>query len=530
MATAQVNPNPAPRRRSFFGPVVLIAVGVVFLLINQGKITPKAAFVWFADWWPALLIVWGLFKLFDYYQAQREGVPYRGIGGGGWVFLVFLIMTGLSFSGARRVGERIDPSDWDIVFDDKDFGDIFGGQKHEFTDTMEQTFPSGASLKAIVEHGNITVAPSSDDKLHVSLKKTVYADSEGDAQATAKSIAPTISVVDKIVTVDGSRKNDNKSWRLDLEILAPRKAALDLLSIRGNIVVRDREGEVKAAASKGGVTLEQIAGNCTVHMRGGDFDARGIKGDVSLDGRGGEVSANNVSGVLNVDGEYNSLRMEKIAKGVRFKSSRTDFEVARLDGSISLDLGDMRGNNMAGPLRLETRSKDIHLDDVSGDLRIANQNGEVEVSPHAPFGNLDIQNKKGTLRIGVPAGVGYVVDARARRGDLESDFDLSRSEDRGETHATGTIGKGGLKLQLNNEYGTIEIRKGALASAPEVPSVPRGLRGPNDSDFSAPAREAQKAAQELKKEAQQAAKEARKAAEDLKKEAETAKKDKDDEL
>ena len=43
---------------------------------------------------------------------------------------------------------------------------------------------------------------------------------------------------------------------------------------------------------------------------------------------------------------------------------------AKLDGDLDLDSGDLRATNITGPVRLSTRSKDIVLDGVVGDVRL----------------------------------------------------------------------------------------------------------------------------------------------------------------
>ena len=74
-------PNPnyyAPRRRSIFGPIVLITIGVVFLLVNAGFVTFRSAVRLFAEYWPLLLIIWGVLRLIEYLRARQEGVPPQG--------------------------------------------------------------------------------------------------------------------------------------------------------------------------------------------------------------------------------------------------------------------------------------------------------------------------------------------------------------------------------------------------------------------------------------------------------------------
>src|ERR1022692_4786223 len=89
---------PLPPRvphRSIAGPVVLILMGVLFLLGTMGVMDIHHLGSWFARFWPALLILWGVLKLIEYEQAKRSGQPARGIGVGGVFLMLFLIGAGL---------------------------------------------------------------------------------------------------------------------------------------------------------------------------------------------------------------------------------------------------------------------------------------------------------------------------------------------------------------------------------------------------------------------------------------------------
>src|ERR1043166_2479738 len=90
-------------RRSLFGPLVVVGIGVIFLLRNLGVISYHTLGWWFARYWPALLIFWGLIKLIEYLEAKRSGRPAPGIGAGGVVFLIFLVMSGWAATRASRV-------------------------------------------------------------------------------------------------------------------------------------------------------------------------------------------------------------------------------------------------------------------------------------------------------------------------------------------------------------------------------------------------------------------------------------------
>ena len=80
MGSPAPTPPVYPRRRSFAGPLVLIVIGIVFLLGNIGVLPWWRLGQLFAHFWPALIILWGVVKLLEYRQAQREGRRAAGIG------------------------------------------------------------------------------------------------------------------------------------------------------------------------------------------------------------------------------------------------------------------------------------------------------------------------------------------------------------------------------------------------------------------------------------------------------------------
>ena len=97
---------PRPRRRSFGGPFVLIVLGIVFLLGNLHLLSWTRLGTLFAHYWPALLILWGVIKLIEYQQAQRDGLPARGIGAGGIFLVVIIVVCGLIATQAQRFNPR----------------------------------------------------------------------------------------------------------------------------------------------------------------------------------------------------------------------------------------------------------------------------------------------------------------------------------------------------------------------------------------------------------------------------------------
>ena len=60
---------------------------------------------------------------------------------------------------------------------------------------------------------------------------------------------------------------------------------------------------------------------------------------------------------------------------------------------------------------MATRAKDIHLEDVSGNLKIDNSNGVVEYRAGRSLGDVEINNQRGTVQVTLPEHAAFHMDA-----------------------------------------------------------------------------------------------------------------------
>jgi DUF4097 and DUF4098 domain-containing protein YvlB len=147
-------------------------------------------------------------------------------------------------------------------------------------------------------------------------------------------------------------------------------------------------------------------------------------------------------------------------------------EFSRIDGELDLDSDDPHADQVAGPVHLTTRSKQIRLEDVSGDVRVQNENGGVEVSMRS-LGNVQIDNRNGDINLSVPDKAGFRLDARTRDGEIQSDFpELKIENNDREAKASGSVGNATSHIVLNNEHNGIEIRRTSTQAGLAPPAVP----------------------------------------------------------
>jgi DUF4097 and DUF4098 domain-containing protein YvlB len=450
--------------------VVLIVIGVVFLLGTMGVLHWSDLGRLYAQYWPVLIITWGVIKLVEYQRAQREGARSSGIGVGGVFLLLFLICTGVIASETRKV-------DWQslhdqIGIDDEDFGNWFG-QSFTYTDTISEAFPAGSGLHVISDRGAIKVFPTQDKQIKVEIKKKIHADNQQSADKYNLHTKPQITSAENTVTLNANTQGAGEHGvSTDLDIYVPAGAPLMISAKHGDVNVSGRNADVEISAQHGDVTIDDVKGNANLSLQRSSVKASNITGDLSVDGHVNEISATNIRGTCRLTGEfYESVRMAQIGKAAIFKSGRTDMELGKLDGSLDMDSGDLRADAVEGPVRLSTRNKDVRLEAVAGDLRLDDSNGAIEITVRK-IGNLQINNKNGDIQVTVPPQAGFRLDARALNGEIQSDF-TQLKVDNGENQATasGAVGNAIATLKLNNEHGTIEIRKGsAQAAVPERPS------------------------------------------------------------
>ena len=468
MASPVLTPRP---QRSIAGPVVLILVGILFLLVTLGVLDRFSFVSLYGRYWPAVLILWGVIKLIEHEQAKSSGQPARGIGAGGVFIVIFIVLTGLSATQFIRVWPNI--RDNIQLGDNSDWEDWTGGTAYDYSDELSKEFPAGGTLRINDERGSVNINVGDDSKtLKVSVRKKIRADKQEDADSYNGKTKADISVNDKIVTLNANTQGagSTKSVVTDMDVYVPRNVELVITTRRGDLNISGMTGNASINHQHGEVNVSDHTGNVTVDMQSSSTRLQHVKGDVTIQGRGDQVTVEDIDGAAHLSGEFGeSVRLVHVTKTVSFRSARTDMEFARLDGRLDLDSGDLRADSLTGPTRLITRSKDISLEGLSGDLRLQDDNGTVDVGLHKP-GNIQIENRKGDVQVTLAPNTSVKVEARSRGGEISSDFsELQISNGESQASASGSIGSNGPNLVINNEHGSVEIRRGSVAVTPPTP-------------------------------------------------------------
>lgn len=454
------------RRPSITGPIVLLTAGVIALLVETGRLNGYRVWDWYLQWWPLLLIAVGLIALLEYFLDRGDPYAGRRAGGGFGVLILLLVFFGWAAKSAhwlRPMGQQLGMNGNDLLFT---FGD-----EHYKDVQMTQAMAASGTVNVQNPRGDVTVTPSTDGQVHVQAHEIVHTWSDKDVQKAFDAIQPQISPAGSgvVVSVPG-----HSGASVDLTLAVPASSFLTVNVEHGDVSVEGLKNNADVTDGQGDVKFDGMGGDVHAHMQDGDFSAHAINGQVVVNGQGGDVTLSEIHGQAVIDGEFfGDTHLEQMDGPVHFHSARTSIDVPKLGGDLTLDSDDLTANQLNGPTRIVTRSKDIELTQAAGDLHIEDQDGDVNVTAAAPLGNVEILNHTGDLMLTVPANAGFSVTASTTQdSDLETDFPLEVRTSGNEKQLAGTIGQGGVKLDLSTTHGDLKLHKGGAEMAPLTPPAP----------------------------------------------------------
>jgi hypothetical protein len=459
----------AMRRGSIIGPILLVVMGVVFLLTQTGKISWGSMFAWYGTWWPAILIAIGVALLLEWgVSRQRNGVGGPVLGGGVLVLLMFLAVIGVVTTNINR------HTNWANQLNSDGWMQMMG-ENHEFDNDIDSAIGDGETLVVNNPHGDVTVTGSSpDNQVHVSVHSKIRAWKESDAEEKSRELMP-------VFAHNGSQLSlslgSNSGVTTDLEITLPHDSALTVQAGRGDVSASEIHAPVTLNVNHGNIELNAISGNVSLHTDYDDATVTGhsITGEVALDGRAGDMTFSDVSGGVSLNGDFfGSTHLERVNGVVRFQTSRTQFQAARLDGEFDTSGGsELEAHEVLGPVTLTTHDRNITLDRVEGRVQISNRNGSVDVTTSAPLGGVQIVNHKGSVNVGLPENAGFVVDAATHNGDLENDFGLENKGSHDNPMIKGTVSGGGPVVSIATTEGDVTLRKTTVAPLAPLAPLPK---------------------------------------------------------
>lgn len=443
-------------RRSLTGPLILILIGAAFLTRNLWQTVPL--FELLAQYWPFILIAWGVLRLLEVLieAAQSKPLPRGGLSGGEVALIILLCVIGTGMFAAERHGVHFPP-----------FGttglEVFG-EEYDYRTTAQKAATGAVRVRLDNLRGNVTVRGSDDEEIKVDVHKMIRAFNQPDADKADRETPIEIVADGGLLVVRTNQEKVTNSRRIscDLEVTLPRNATIEGRGSYGDYEITD-VAAVDIASGNAGVRLTHIGGSAKVDLQRSDIvRAVDVKGDVDIEGRGSDIELENITGQVTVNGSFSgTLQFKNLAKPLHLESRNTDLRVEKVPGSITMDLGDFHGTDLVGPVRLVTRSKDIHLDGFTQSLELETERGDIELKPgHTPLARIDAHSRSGNIELELPESARFEIKASTGRGEVQNEYGApleSRTEGQGGT-LKGKVDDGPV-ITITTDRGSVTVKK-----------------------------------------------------------------------
>jgi hypothetical protein len=440
------------RRRSLTGPILLVLIGVGFLLYNVRPDIPL--FDLLSQYWPFLLILWGLLRLLEVLVDYSRGAAQRtSFSGGEVVLIIFLCFIGWGASEARSHGVHFRPA-WEAF-----------GEHYDYNVSDQK--PAGGATRVVFENnrGNLRIMGADISDIRVNGRKTVQALNQGEAdRANDATPLEIVAQGDQIIVRTNQERNPtNGKISEDLEITIPNRMSVEARGNYGDYDVTELNGSVELYGDRADVRLNKIGGNARVELGRSELvRAVDLKGNLDLQGKGSDIELENIAGQVTITGSYSgSLEFKKLAKPLHFESPNTDLRVESLPGQISMDLGEFTASNLVGPVRLVTKSKDVKIEDFTAPLQLETERGDIELQPkRLPLAKIEARSRTGEIRLVLPDKAAFQLVATTDHGDAVNDFgpSIQKETDGRSASLKGSVGQG-PSIHLVTERGTVSVRR-----------------------------------------------------------------------
>jgi hypothetical protein len=334
-------------------------------------------------------------------------------------------------------------------------GGRFYGPSFTFEELVDRDVAPEAELEIEVRNsfGGVRILPAEGAGVRVELRKVVYQPTEEKARAFADRIELRLEEDDGRLRVGTNRddvgRGENVGFETHLDLHVPPDTVA---------VVRNDHGRVEASgiarveirSSFEDVRVESIAGPVKIDARHGRVEAVDLGAELTLKARHGDVEVTGIAGPADIDVQHGELTVRR---------------TAAIDARLSY--GEVVADTVEGDLVLEARHAG-----VLAPIDVETEGGDIVLAPRSPITDaVSASATRGGIRLEVPAGSRFELEAESRRGELLFDLpelDHSASDDGPGGRASGTIGGGGARVRLTADD-DVKLEAGSAPPPAEKP-------------------------------------------------------------
>jgi len=331
------------------------------------------------------------------------------------------------------------------------------GREVGFETHLEVTVPPATAVTVRNEHGRVDVA-----------------------DAAAADVTNSFDAV-RVERVSGpariqSRHGDVAASTVGGELsLVARHGRVQVEDVQGRVTVDSEHGDVSAArtgglvvrATHGEVGVESVRGDLEVRGQHGPVRARDVSGAASVESSFGDAQLEKVGGDARVTVAHGGIDASDVVGGVTAETSYADVTLARIGGPVQVKVshGAVKARALEKGAQV-TASGDVEIDGFRGDVRVEVDRGGVALVPAGALTDrVWASATHGAVRLEVPAGSRFALDATAEPGEVEVDVPGLVLTSTSSGVAKGEIGGGGNPVHLQARHGDVRVQAATTGAA-----------------------------------------------------------------
>ena len=332
------------------------------------------------------------------------------------------------------------------------------GREVGFETHFELTVPPATAVTVRNEHGRVEVADAARADITSSFDEVRLSRVSGAARIQSRHGDVLAS------TVGG-----------DLSVVA-RHGRVELQDVQGRATVDSEHGDVRAdrtggiviRASFGEVGVEGVRGDVEVRSQHGPVTARDVTGAATIEGSFGDAQVEKAGGDARITVAHGAIDATDVGGGVIAETSFGDVVLARVGGPVQVKVahGGVKARALEKGAQISASGADVVIDGFRGEVRVQVERGGVSLAPAGALTDpVWASAAQGAVRLEVPAGSRFVLDATAEPGEVQVDVPglVLTSTSAGLTK--GEIGGGGSSVHLQARHGDVRVQAAATAAA-----------------------------------------------------------------
>jgi hypothetical protein len=278
---------------------------------------------------------------------------------------------------------------------------------------FDRTLTVGAPTVLAVNtgSGNIKVTPGSDTQIHItgtarSSHGWMGGDGSNEQQVQAVCNQPPIEQNGNDVSIGRSHDDKYRHVSIDYVIEAPRSSSVNANTGSGNLEVTDIAGTLSGNTGSGDVRVANIGADARLQTGSGNIHADGVRGAAKLETGSGDIHVQQTAG------------------------------------------GDMRASTGSGGIEIAGLNGGLYAETGSGGIHVEG----------TPTSNWRLNTGSGDIRLNLPGGKGFDLDAQTSSGDINVKQPITMQGSLSKHHVQGVVQGGGPTIRIETGSGDIEIR------------------------------------------------------------------------